>query len=109
MPPFLFAVAVTILIESPCVAAFYPKDRVAMALFCASINFVSNLTMNLLLPRWLGTGATFLVVGESGALCLETVFYYLVSRDKSPWRALAASGLANGLSFGAGLLLPPTL
>jgi hypothetical protein len=76
-----------------------------MALACAFAPSVTNLAMNVLLPRWLGTGRTFLLTGELAALVLEAAFYSFVARPKDLARAVSASALANGLSFTAGLVL----
>lgn len=76
-----------------------------MAAVCAVTTSVTNLAMNVFLPRWLGTGMTFLLVGETGALLIEAAVYALVAKPRDPGRALAASAVANSASFGAGLLL----
>lgn len=109
IPPFLFAWAVTVAIESPCVAAVYPGERWKMAGVCAVATSVTNLAMNVLLPRWLGVGLAFLLVGEIGALLLEAAVYALVRRPRDVGRALVASALANGASFTVGLLLPSSV
>lgn len=94
----------TVVIEAPCVALFYPSQRAAMLLLCAVTTTITNLAMNWLLPRWLGVGVTFLVVGEMTALVGETAIYWLARRPHDLARATAASALANALSFGAGAL-----
>lgn len=109
IPPFVFAWAVTVAIEAPCVAALYPGQRRRMALICAIATSVTNVVMNVALPRWLGVGVTFLLVGEIGALLVEAAVYALAARPRDVGRALAASALANGLSFSVGLLLPNTV
>jgi len=106
--PLLAPWLLTLAVEVPCVAALYPGRRRAMALACALGTTATNLAMNGLLPRWLGTGAAWLVTGEAAALVLEALLYWAVSRPRDPVRALTASALANGASFAAGLLfLPP--
>lgn len=107
--PALFAWAVTVGIETPCVASVYPGRRWRMALACAVATSVTNLAMNLLLPSVLGSGPTFVLVGELGALVLEAAAYWAIDRAHDPGRALAASALANGMSFAAGLVLPWTI
>lgn len=109
IPPFLFAWAVTVAIEAPCVAAVYPGERWKMAGVCALATSATNLAMNVLLPRWLGVGLAFLIVGELGALLIEAAIYALVRRPRDVGRALVASALANGASFTVGLLLPSTI
>lgn len=98
---------VTLAVEVPCVAALYPGQRGRMALAAALATSATNLPMNLLLPRWLGAGQAFLLTGELLALVLEAGVYLLAARPRDLPRAAAASALANGLSFGAGLLLWP--
>ncbi len=105
LPGYVIAWIITVALEVPCVVAFYPKQRLRMALACAFATSVTNLAMNLLLPRWLGTGRTFLLTGELAALVLEAAFYLCVARPKDLARAVSASALANGLSFTAGLVL----
>jgi hypothetical protein len=106
MPPFVLAWAITVAVESPIVAAFYPRRRVAMAATCAIVTSVTNLAMNVILPRWLGTGAAWLLAGEIGALLIEAAAYAIVAKPRDVGRALAASAVANGASYGVGLLLP---
>jgi hypothetical protein len=109
IPPFAFAWGVTVAIEAPLVALVYPGQRWKMAGVCAITTSVTNLAMNVLLPRWLGVGLAFLLVGEVGALLLEALVYAVVRRPRDVGRALTASALANGASFAIGLLLPRTL
>jgi hypothetical protein len=97
----------TLAAEVPLVALVYPGQRTRMAAACALGTTVTNLAMNLALPRWLGAGAAFLVVGEAGALLLEAALYARVGRPRDLARALVASALANGASFAAGLMLFP--
>jgi hypothetical protein len=109
MPPAVAAWLLTLAVEAPCVAALFPGQRARLALACAFGTSATNLAMNLLLPRWLGTGAAFLVVGELGSLALEALVYAAASRPRDPTRALTASALANGLSFAVGLAaFPPS-
>jgi hypothetical protein len=105
MRPQLLAALLTVALETPCVAWRYPGQRLRLGLACALGTAATNLAMNVLLPRWLGTGAAWLLVGEGGALLLEGVLYTAVARPRDPVRAFTASALANGVSFGAGLLL----
>ncbi len=97
----------TVAVEVPCVAAMFPGQRVRMAVACALGTSVTNLAMNALLPMALGTGAAFLVAGELGSVLAEALLYAAVGRPPDLARALAASALANGASFAAGLLLLP--
>jgi hypothetical protein len=106
LPGYLIAWIITVALEVPCVAALYPGQRARMALACAIATSATNLPMNLLLPRWLGTGRTFLLTGEIAALVLEAAVYFFAARPKDLARAITASALANGLSFAAGLVFP---
>lgn len=105
IPAFAFAWAVTVAVESPIVAAVYPGQRRKMAGVCAVTTSVTNLAMNLLLPRWLGIGVAYLLVGELSALLLEALVYAAVRRPRDVGRALVASALANAASFSSGLVL----
>lgn len=109
IPPFAFAWMVTVAVESPCVAAVYPGERWKMAGVCAVATSVTNVAMNVLLPRWLGVGLAFLLVGEIGALVIEALVYALVRRPRDVGRALVASAVANAASFSVGLVLPSTI
>jgi len=99
----LAAWLLTVAVEVPLVALVFPGQRARLALACAAGTTVTNLAMNLLLPRWLGAGAAWLLAGELGALLLEAALYAAVGRPRDPARALVASALANGASFAAGL------
>lgn len=109
IPPALFAWLVTVIVEPPCVASFYPGNRLRMAVLCAVATSVTNLVMNLALPRWLGIGTAFLLVGELGALIIEASVYALARAPRDWGRALAASALANAASYASGLVLPQSL
>ncbi len=104
-PGPLVAGVITLAVEVPCVAALYRGQRGRMALAALLANSATNLPMNLLLPRWLGVGNRFLVTGEIAALLLETTFYFAAAQPRDLVRAVTASALANGLSFGVGLAL----
>lgn len=98
------SLAITLLIETPVVAAFYPRQRKRMALICVAVTGASNLLMNVFLLyavrlEWTG----LLCWAELTAFLLEAVAYWLVVGDKQ--RALLASAAANMASFVAGLLV----
>jgi hypothetical protein len=76
-----------------------------MMFVCALATSVTNLSMNLLLLRWLGAGEAFLIVGEVLALVLEAAAYYAARTPRDLARAISASALANLASFGVGLWL----
>lgn len=101
----LVALAVTIVVEVPIVALVYPRERARMALACAIATSATNLGMNLLLYRRVGSYDTYILIGEISATLVEAAVYWVVSREHEVGRALLASALANGASFSAGLLL----
>ena len=99
MPP---ALALTVAIEVPIVAALFPGRRVRLAIVAAVATSATHLFMHLVLPR-LVPAAWWLLAGEGVALAVEAAAYALAGRDLA--RALVASGLANAASFAAGWLL----
>ena len=101
---YLIALAITLAIEVPVVAAFFPGQRGRMAAACAAATTVTHLTMHFVLPGLTSSFGQFILVGEVGALAVEAGVYWLVSQPREPGRALAASAVANLLSYGAGLL-----
>jgi hypothetical protein len=104
MNGYLAALVSTLAVEVPIVALIYPGQRRRMAACCAAATTFTHLVMHFALPRvWSGT--VVLVGGETFALALEALAYVLVSRPRDGARALLASALANGASFGVGLLL----
>jgi hypothetical protein len=104
MNGYLAALALTLAVEVPLVALVYPGQRRRMATCCAAATAFTHLVMHFVLPR-LFTGTVVLVAGETLALALEALAYALVSRPRDGARALLASALANGASFGVGLLI----
>ncbi len=102
MPPWAVALAVTLGIEVPLVAALFPGRRLRMAAVAAVANVVTNLTLNLLLPRVPVLQGRHVLPGEILAVVAEAAAYAAASRDLP--RSLLASSVANALSFGAGLL-----
>jgi hypothetical protein len=105
MGPTGLALTVTLAIEVPLVALLFPGQRVRMALAALVANTVTNLTLNILLPRIPLVAPHALLVGELLALLGEAAVYAAVSRPRRVARALVASGLGNGLSFGLGGVL----
>ena len=103
------ALAVTLAVEVPIVAAFYPGQRLRMAVACALATTATNLALNLALTRARLSHDETLLAGETLALVLEALIYARVARrerSEAGWsRALAASVAANLASFGAGLIL----
>jgi hypothetical protein len=102
MPPWAVALAVTLLVEVPLVAALFPGRRWRMAGVSVVMNVATNLTLNLLLPRVSALRGHYLMPGETLAVVSEAAAYALASRDVP--RSVLASSLANLLSFSAGFL-----
>lgn len=99
------ALAVTLAIEVPVVALLYRSERARMGIACAVATSVTNLLMNTWLVHRVRSHDTYLLAGELGASALEALVYVVVSRQHDIGSALVASGLANALSFAAGLAL----
>jgi hypothetical protein len=103
---YSLALAVTLIVEMPIVAAFYPGQRIRMALACAIATTATTLALNVALARAHLAWGEALVSGESIALVIEAAVYaYVAQRGERGWsRALAASAAANLASYGAGRL-----
>ena len=104
MPGWAVALAVTLAIEVPLVAALFPGQRLKLAGVALAANVCTNLTLNLVLPHVPWLHGRHLLPGEVLAVVAETAAYTLASRPRDFPRALLASSLANALSFSAGLL-----
>jgi hypothetical protein len=99
---YLAALGLTVLVEVPIVAALYPGRRVRMAATCAVATVATHLLLTFGFPRVLPPGSA-LLAGELFATVGEAAAYAVVGRE--PGRALVASALANGCSFGLGMLV----
>jgi hypothetical protein len=99
------ALAVTLAIEVPVVSLVYRRERARMSIACALATSLTNVLMNTWLLQGVRSHDTYLLVGELGASVLEALAYVAVSRQHDIGCALVASGLANALSFAAGLSL----
>jgi hypothetical protein len=99
------ALAITLVVEVPGVAALFPRQRLKMALAAALATTATHLIMHFALPRLTASYDQNLLFGETLAVVAEAAVYTLVSRPRDLPRALVASGLANILSYLAGLLL----
>jgi len=98
----LVALVVTLVLEVPLVAAFYPGQRKRMAVVALVANVCTNLTLNVLLPAVPPLRGYHVLVGEILAVLVEWAAYAAASRPRDAGRALAVSGLANALSYGVG-------
>ncbi len=104
MPPWALALAITLGVEVPLVAALFPGQRLKMAAVAVLANAATNLTLNLWLPRLDFLRGSYLFPGEVLAVVAEAAAYALASRPRDLPRSLLASSLGNMLSFAAGLL-----
>lgn len=100
---YLLALGLTIAVEVPVVAAFFPGRRLRLALTCAVTTTVTHLLLHFGFPAVLPRAVSALWFGEAFATLAEAAAYWAAARQ--PGRALVASAVANGLSFVAGLLL----
>jgi hypothetical protein len=98
----LVALVVTLVLEVPLVAAFYPRQRARMALVALAANVCTNLTLNVILPGISPLRGHHVLVGEILAVLVEWAAYAAASRPPDVGRALAVSGLANALSYAVG-------
>jgi hypothetical protein len=96
------ALAATLLIEVPVVALGFPSQRRRMVLVALAANTLTNLTLNLVLPRIPAIRGHYVLVGEALALVVETLAYAIAARPRALGRALVVSGLANVLSYELG-------
>lgn len=100
---FLLTFAVESAVCVPLLGTKYALGRRVLAALLAQI--LTHPVVWFVLPELrLGT-MTYLVLAETWAVALELVFYRLVFADLTWRRALGISALANGASFGVGLLL----
>ena len=101
----LTALAVTVAVETPVIAAVYRSQRFRMAAVCILTTSITNVGMN----TWLRSTATsydqYVHVGEACAVLIEATVYALVARGRDVPKAMLASGASNALSYAAGLVL----
>ena len=105
----VIALLVTLLVEVPIVAAFYPRQRRRMAITCAIATIAASLVVNAALGVVASRiGAPLhvsIAAGQLAAMLLEALAYYAVARPRDLRRALAAAASANIASYAAGLFL----
>jgi hypothetical protein len=101
--PYLSALGLTIAVEVPAVAIFYPGQRLRLGGCCCLVTTLTHMALFLVLFRYVPLTTVTVLLGESGALLLEASAYAVVSRPRDFPRALMASAAANALSFGLGL------
>ena len=99
------ALAITLTAEVPVVTLLYRSQWMRMAATCVAANVVTNLWMNMVLIRWVHSYESYLLIGESAALCVEALTYVVASRQRGVTWALLASATANLASFALGNLV----
>ncbi len=97
------ALAITLAVEVPVAAAFFPRRRRRLALTCALATTATHLLLHFVFPAVLPRTVSPLLFGEIFATVAEAAAYAAVSG--LPGRALVASAVANSFSFGVGLLV----
>jgi len=102
MTGVLEALVTTLVIEVPVVAYCFPRQRVRMALVATLANTLTNLTLNVILPRIPSLHQCYLVMGESLALIIEAFAYAAATRPRDIGRSLAVAAVSNALSYELG-------
>ncbi len=105
IPAVLTALALTVAVETPVVAAVYRGQRLRMAVVCILTTSATNVGMNTWLRSTAASYDQYVLVGEACAVLVEAVVYALASRGRDVPKAMLASGAANALSYAAGLVL----
>lgn len=103
MSAYLLALGITLLVETPIVAALFPGRRRRLALTCLGVTTATHLVLHFVLARVLPVEVSPLVAGEVFATLAEAAAYAVASREVG--RSLVASALANTASFAVGLLV----
>lgn len=101
----LVALLVTLLVEIPIVAAFYPGQRTRMAIACAFATIFASLAVNALLRHVTSRIDAYVAIGQVAAMILEALVYFFVAHPRDLRRAFTAAAAANIASYAAGLLL----
>ncbi|MCU0681698.1 MAG: hypothetical protein MUF34_05490 [Polyangiaceae bacterium] len=110
-PPsaWLRAFLLTVLIEVPLVLALTRESPVPARRRLA-LAFFAQLTTHPLVwyvfPKVGLPGLWPLTLSELWAWWGEALFYLAAFAPLRPWRAIGVAGVANGVSFGLGLLVP---
>ena len=98
MSAFLFALCLTLIIETP--FSFLLKGKRTTGLFVAFItNVISNPIFNAIYAYAFGYSQLFFYLGEAAIILIEGLVYFLYSRSR--W-GFGISALANILSAGVG-------
>ena len=100
---YAVALGITLAVEIPVVAAFFPGRRRRMALACAVATTVTHVLLYFVFPVFILRRDLSLLVGEAVATLAEAGAYYAVGRE--PGRALVAAAVANTCSFAIGVVI----
>ena len=102
------AFLLTVAVEIPVASVVLRQDERSLARRAGLVFFASLAThpaVWFIFPRLDLTYLRMIAAAETWAVVVEAVFYGFAFRGVEPWRAFVASLLANGASFGVGLLL----
>lgn len=106
MPPtYLAALAITLVVEVPIVAAFFRGQALRMAAVAAAATTGTHLAMHHLLPLALASWEQVILVGELGAVLIEGACLAWLSRPRDASTAFLAAAVANSASYAAGLVI----
>jgi hypothetical protein len=98
---YALALAITLLVEVPVVAAFYPSQRVRMAVVAVVTIAAASVALDVVLARVTLRRDVAITVGQGVAFAIESAVYASAARGRERgWpRALAASAAANLASY----------
>lgn len=101
---FLITVAVELLVAWPLLRREEPSGgrRAGLIVFA---QLASHPAVWFIFPELRIQWASVILLAETWAVLSETAFYALAFRELSPRRAFGVAALANGASYGLGLLL----
>lgn len=105
---WLKAFVLTVAIEIPVAAVAFRRDEPSLGRRAGLIFYASLAThpaVWFIFPRLELTYTEMVIAAETWAVAAEAVLYALVFRGVELWRAAAISLIANGASYGIGLIL----
>lgn len=101
---YLCSLGITLASEVPVVAAVFWQQWLRMAVIAAVATTSTHWVMHYVLPQFTTSYEQNVRLGEALAVVAEALAYAGVSRPPDLARGLIASGLANALSYLAGLV-----
>ena len=98
---YAIALAITLLVEVPIVAAFYPAERARMGLVAVATIALASVALDVVLAHVALRRDVAITAGQGLAFAIESLVYANAARGReSGWRrALAASAAANLASY----------